>query len=67
MENWVGFVTILPSQTLNGGIPGTVLIFTAKMYMVETAVEELIKYNNESGSYRIQFSQTPQSVLLALK
>lgn len=46
-EDWVGFTAVLPSQTPNSGLPGEALIFTAKMYISKTEIEEFIE-NSET-------------------
>lgn len=65
MEEHVSFVAVLPCQALIGGLASAVLIFTAEMYTIKTAVEELIYNNSEPGNYTI-FSYS-QSVLQVFK
>lgn len=40
MEDQLGFTAVLPSKTLNGGLPSAASIFTADMCEIKTLVEE---------------------------
>jgi len=61
IENLVGFAVVLPSQMLNGGLPGAASIFTPEIYY---ATEQQFSANRP-GSYTIVSDF--KSVLLVLK
>lgn len=59
--NLVGFAAVLPSQSLNEGLPGAASIFTAEMWAIKTAIEKLVKTTvNQAVT---QFSQTPKCTI----
>lgn len=64
-EDEVIFAAVLSSQILNGYCHGAASVFTAEMYTIKTATENLFENHNELGNNTI-FSDF-QNVLLALK
>jgi len=65
IRNLVGFADILPSHTLNGGLPGVASIFIAEMYAVKSATEQLIA-NNRPASYNNILRLTNQTLVILL-
>lgn len=54
LEGRVSYIAVLSSQRLNTGLPGATSIFTARMEVVKTVIEELIEINNEPCNYTIE-------------
>lgn len=50
MADWVGFAAVLPAQALNAGLLSAASIFTAKIYAIKTAFEELVANNSKHGN-----------------
>lgn len=53
MADWVGFAAVLPAQAVNAGLPSAASIFTAKIYAIKTAFEELVANHSKHGNYTI--------------
>lgn len=45
--------TAVPSQMLNGGLPGIPSIFMTRMYSIKATIVKLIENNDESGNSTI--------------
>lgn len=61
----VGYAAVLPNSTKSGSLPVEASIFTAELYAIKTAIEEILRGNTEDREFTI-FSDS-RSALLALK